>query len=157
MGCHTWFSRPITEEEFKLIKEYAPIEIYNLTGDSKENIENGSYDEPLYNLLMKSYNENVPCVYGKYWWQLGYGSSNPQLLNGEYNYIHEVRGYKGLFVDVDKYYDTFRVKNYPSKVIRNRKELRRWMKKRYFELEDWQLENVSEFFRENPNGVITFG
>ena len=39
MGCHTWFSRPVTEEEFKLIKEYAPIEIYNLTGDSKENIE----------------------------------------------------------------------------------------------------------------------
>ena len=61
MGCHTWFSRPVTEEEFKLIKEYAPIEIYNLTGDSKENIENGLYDESLYNLLMKSYNENVPC------------------------------------------------------------------------------------------------
>ena len=157
MGCHTWFSRPVTEEEFQMIKEYAPIEIYNLTGDSKENVEKGLYDESLYNLLMKSYNENVPCVYGKYWWQLGYGSSNPQLLEGEDNYIQEIRTCKGLFIDVDKYYDTFRVKNYPSKVIRNRNELRRWMRKRYFELEDWQLERVSEFFRENPNGVITFG
>ena len=88
MGCHTWFSRPVTEEEFQLIKEYAPIEIYDLVGDSKENVENGLYDESLCNLLMKSYNENVPCVYGKYWWQLGYGSSNPQLLEGEDNYIH---------------------------------------------------------------------
>ena len=157
MGCHTWFSRPITESEFKLIKDYAPIEIYNLTGDSKENIENGLYDKSLYNLLMKSYNENIPCVYGKYWWQLGYGSSNPQLLDGEYNYIHEVKGCKDLFVNIDKYHDIFRVKNYPSKVIHSRRELRRWMRKRYFELEDWQLEKVSEFFRENPGGVITFG
>ena len=147
MGCHTWFSRPITEEEFKLMRDYAPTEIYNTT----------LYDDCLYKSLMNSYTEDIPCVYGKYWWQLGYGSSNPQLLDGEHNYIHEIRGCKGLFVDVSKYHDTFRVKNYPSKVIRNRKELRRWMKKRYFELENWQLERISEFFRENPNGVITFG
>ena len=70
MGCHTWFSRPITEEEFKLMRDYAPTEIYNTT----------LYDDCLYKLLMKSYNEDIPCVYGKYWWQLGYGSSNPKLL-----------------------------------------------------------------------------
>ena len=147
MGCHTWFSRPITEAEFKLIQEYAPIEIYNLT----------LYDDSLYRLLMKSYNENTPCVYGKYWWQLGYGSSNPKLLNGGHNSIHEIRRHKGLFIDLDEYHDIFRVKHYPSKVIHNRRELREWMKKKYFELEDWQLEKISEFFRENPNGVITFG
>lgn len=157
MGCHTWFSRPVTEEEFQLIKEYAPIEIYELSGDSEENIKSGLYDKSLYNLLMKSYEENIPCVYGKYWWQLGYGSSNPELLDGEDNYVHEIRGHKGIFIDIGKYHDIFRVKHYPPKVIHSRRELRRWMKKRYFELEDWQLEKVSEFFRENPNGVITFG
>ena len=67
MGCHTWFNRPITKDEFVLMKEYAPIEIYNLTGNSKENIETGLYDENLYTLLMKSLKENIPCVYGKYW------------------------------------------------------------------------------------------
>lgn len=157
MGYHTWFSRPVTENEFKLIREYAPIEIYNLTGNSKENIENGLFDESLFNLLMKSYNEDVPCVYGKYWWQLGYGSSNPELLNGEEEYVHEIRGHKGLFINANKYYDTFRVKNYSSKVIHNRKELRKWMRKKYFELDDRKLEKISEFFREYPNGVITFG
>ena len=147
MGCHTWFSRPITEAEFKLMREYAPIEIYNLT----------LYDDSdsLYKRLMKSYNEDIPCVYGKYWWQLGYGSRNPEL--GEHNCIHEIRGHKGLFVDIDKYHDIFRVKHYPSKVIHSRKELRKWMKKRYFELENWQLEKVLEFFKTYPDGVITFG
>lgn len=157
MGCHTWFSRPITKEEFQLIKEYAPTEIYNLCGDYKENIDDGFYDKHLYDLLMKSYNEDIPCVYGKYWWQLGYGSSNPDLLNGEHNYVHEIRGHKELFIDVAEYGDVFRVKNYPSKVIHNRRELRKWMRKRYFDLEDWQLERISEFFRKYPDGVITFG
>ena len=92
MGCHTWFSRPITEEEFKLMRDYAPTEIYNTT----------LYDDCLYKSLMNSYTEDIRCVYGQYWWQLGYGSSNPQLLEGEHNYIHEIRRWKGLFVDVGK-------------------------------------------------------
>ena len=157
MGCHTWFSRPITEKEFEKMKEYAPTEIYNLSGDSEKNIENGMYDPGLYNSLMKSYSENIPCVYGKYWWQLGYGSSNPKLINGENNYFHEVRGESGLYIDIKEYYDLFRVKNYPTKVIHSRRELRKWMRKKYFELEDWQLEKISEFFKKYPGGVIRFG
>lgn len=155
MGCHTWFSRPLTKEEFKLMKEYAPTEIYNLTGDSKENIEGGMHDAVLYKVLMQSYENNIPCVYGKYWWQLGYGSSNPKL--GENNYVHEVYGKKGLYIEVPGYHDIFRVENYPRKVISSRRELRRFLGKRYFELEEWQLEKISEFFRENPGGVIRFG
>ena len=81
MGCHTWFSRPITAEEFELIKEYAPTEMYDLIGDSNENIKMGTYDKTLYESLMKSYDENIPCVHGKYWWQLGWGSSNPKLMS----------------------------------------------------------------------------
>ena len=157
MGCHTWFSRPVTQEEFKLIKEYAPTEIYNLCGDSKENIDTGIYDKYLYDTLMKSYNENIPCVYGLYWWQLGYGASTPELLDGENNYVHMISGTDGLYIDVKEYHDTFRVKNYPKKIIHSRKELRRWMGKKYFELEECQFEKVSEFFKKYPNGVIRFG
>ena len=154
MGCHTWFSRQITDEEFKKMKEYAPREIYYFTGNSQENIENGLYDKNLYNLLMKSYNEDIPCVYGKYWWQLGYGEGNPDL---EISFTREIRGYNQLFVNVPEYNDLFRIKNYPKKIITGRKNLRRWMGKRYFKLTNEQLERVSEFFREYPYGVITFG
>lgn len=147
MGCHTWFSRPITAEEFELMKQYAPTEIYNLTYNS---------DRVLYNFLMESYRKNIPCVDGLYWWELGYGSGNPKLLNGS-AFIHKINGKKGLFVDVPKYCDMFRVSSYSKKVISSRKELRQWMKKRYFELTDGQLEIVSKFFRENVGGVITFG
>lgn len=150
MGCHTWFSRPITDEEFKKMKEYAPREIYNLTG----NIENGLYDKNLYNLLMKSYNEDIPCVYGKYWWQLGYGEGNPDL---EIPFTCEIRGYNKLFVNVPEYNDLFRIKNYPKKIITSRKNLRRWMGIRYFKLTEDQLKKCSEFFRKYPYGVITFG
>lgn len=141
MGCHTWFSRPVTKEEFKFIKEYAPTEIYNLCGNSKENIEYGFYDKHLYDLLMKSYNEDVPCVYGKYWWQLGYGSNSPNLSNGEYNYAHEIKGHNGLFIDVSECIDIFRVENYPSKVIHSRRELRRWMRKNIL---IWKIGNLKK-------------
>lgn len=155
MGCHTWFSRPITKKEFDLMKEYAPIEIYQLVGDSKENIKNGMYDEYLYNLLMKSLKENAPCVYGKYWWQLGWGEGNPEL--GDNSFVCEIRGYNHLFINVPEYGDLFRVKNYPNKIITNRRKLRRWMGKKYFDLTNEQLEKISEFFRKYPGGVIIFG
>ena len=155
MGCHTWFSKPITEKEFDLMKEYASTEIYQLVGDSKENVENGMYDEYLYNLLIKSLKDNTPCVYGKYWWQLGWGEGNPKL--GDSSFVHEVQGYNYLFIDVPEYHDLFRVKNYPNKVITSRRKLRRWMGKKYFNLTNEQLDKISEFFRKYPGGVITFG
>lgn len=156
MGCHTSFSRPITDKEFQLMKEYALIEIFDLTGPSAENIELGLNNEFLYKQLTKSFVENVPCVYGKYWWQLGYDAGNPKLLNGS-AFVHEIRDYNGLFIDVPKYDDIFRVKHYPRKVITNRRNLRRWMRKDYFKLTKEQLDKVSEFFEKYPNGVITFG
>lgn len=156
MGCHTLFSRPITDKEFELMKEYAPIEIFNLTGSSEENMELGLNNEFLYKQLMKSFVKNIPCVYGKYWWQLGYGAGNPQLLNGS-AYIYEIRGRSGLFVDIPEYEDIFRVKHYPRKVITNRRNLKRWMRKDYFKLSKEQLDKVSEFFEQYPDGVITFG
>lgn len=154
MGCHTWFYRPITEEEFSFMKDYAPIEISNLLDSSQDNMEIGGYDKTLYDLLTKSYNENLPCVYGYYWWQLGWGDSNPKLNNYHTAYIPKL---KGLYIEVEEYVDTFRVHNYPTKIIHGRRDLRRWMRKRYFELSEYQLEKVSEFFSNNRGGIITFG
>lgn len=150
MGCHTWFNRPITDKEFEKMKENAPKEIYYLTGDSKKNIESGLYDKNLYDLLMKSYNENIPCVYGFYWWQLGYGSGMDRTYK-------EIEKCSKLYTNVLEYNDTFRISNYPRKIIRSRRCLRKFLRKRYFTLTDKQLERVSQFFKEYPGGVITFG
>ncbi|MBD9181103.1 MAG: hypothetical protein EGP79_02220 [Roseburia intestinalis] len=153
MGCHTWFYRPITEKEFELMKDYAPIEISDLINE--DYIKIGGYDKTLYDLLMKSYNENLPCVYGCYWWQLGWGDCNPELNNCHATcYISKL---KGLYIEVEEYGDTFRVNNYPTKIIHSRRELRRWMGKKYFNLSQYQLERVSEFFRNNRGGIIKFG
>lgn len=58
MGCHTYFSRPITEAEFQKMKDYAPTEMYSLAGDPSKSI----YDKRLYDALMNSYTENIPCI-----------------------------------------------------------------------------------------------
>lgn len=152
MGCHTWFCRPVTEDEFQKMKDYAPTEIYDLIGNSEENDKYGLYDKALYKSLMRSYKENIPCVSGKYWWQLGWGEGAIEDF-----FVHKVRGYRTLFVDVLDYTDTFRVKNYPTKVITSRRNLRKWMRKKYFALTNEQLEKISEFFRKYPDGVIMFG
>lgn len=98
---------------------------------------------------MESYNDKIPCVDGKYWWQLGYGAGD--------DVYKEIKNGSGLYIDVIKYIDTFRVPNYPRRIIRSRRDLRRFLRKRYFKLTDKQLERVSQFFREYPGGVITFG
>lgn len=104
---------------------------------------------------MKSLKENIPCVDGKFWWQLGWGEGNPEL--GTDSFTHEIKGYKNLFVDVPEYHDLFRVRNYPHKVITSRRNLRRFMRKKYFKLTSEQLEKCTEFFQKYPGGVITFG
>ena len=160
MGCHTWFYRPITDEEFQLMKEYAPTEAYNLCGKTESNIKIGLYDKFLYERILKSINENIPCVYGQYWWSLGWGAGNPKLSkfssDGDF-FVNRIRGKENLFVCIPEYGDTFRVYGYPRCVIHNRRELRRFMRKRYFELSEQQLQRISEFFREYSGGVITFG
>lgn len=158
MGCHTWFSRPLNDFEMGLIKEYAPIEAMKLVGNTEENLKNGFYDEHLFNSLMRSIKEDIPCVDGKfYYWELGWGSSNPRLLDGERNFVYTVRGDNRLHIEVPEYGDLFRVENYPSKVIHNKRELRKFLKSRYFELDQNKLDKLHEFWTKYPDGVIKFG
>lgn len=160
MRCHTWFYRPITDEEFKLMKEYAPTEDYKYVGDSEDNIESGLYDKFLYERILKSVKEDIPCVYGQYWWRLGWGMGNPELSkissDGCFT-VHNIRGKENLFAEVPEYGDVFIVYGYPRCVIHNRRELRRFMRKKYFDLSEQQFQRISKFFREYPEGVITFG
>lgn len=196
MGCHTWFSRPITEEEFEWMREYALEDAQNLFGDTKENREEcPSCIEP-YNisLIERSLKNDEACYYGMTWYEAGFGRGNPKFIEKNkiepYTIIFKDRGQKGrksVYIDVafdidyatklygfsshaefeasnlwktvdfPWFHDVFRIGNYPNKTIYSRHELRRYLRKRYFELTEYQLERISAFFRIYPGGVISFG
>ena len=161
MGCHTLFSRPVTEEELAVFKSHAIEDAYNLWGDTEENKEFNIVDMDRYIKVKESVENDTD-----YWWKDGYGTriiednkektEDVYLRNGVL-YLDLSKPICPIFENLKRYHDVFRVKNYPSKVIHSRRELRKWMKKKYFDLDDWQLEMISEFFRENPGGIITFG
>ena len=161
MGCHTLFSRPVTEEELAVFKSHAIEDAYNLWGDTEENKEFNIVDMDRYIKVKESVENDTD-----YWWKEGYVTRIIDGKNEKNEYVHLINGVLYLdlarpaypiFENLKRYHDVFRVSNYPSKVIHSRRELRKWMKKKYFDLDDWQLEMISEFFRENPDGVITFG
>lgn len=147
MGCHTWFKRPLTENEFNKMKSCALEDIELFVGEGS-----GIYDKVLYESLIRSYKENVPCIAGKYyWWELGYGAFT--AFKGESVSCHNGR----LYMIVSEYHDLFRVYHYPRWEVHSRHELRKKMGKKYFNLSTEQLCRVSKFFKENKDGIITFG
>lgn len=160
MGCHTWFSRPVTKEELEVFKSHALEDAWSLWGETDFNVKYNCVDMKEYLRVKESVKNNTD-----YWWRHGYGTvieengkikrENTDVING---ILHiDLSDHRDNIFDLKRYHDVFRVKNYPRTIIHSRLELRRWMKKRYFELEEWQLEKISEFFRENPGGIITFG
>lgn len=161
MGCHTWFSRPIDEEDYKLLKEYAYEEALEL-----------EYDKDVCDRVKASVEDDKPCIYGRYWYECGFGSGNKKFIEkfGYNPYLKTIKGklYWDMALPVEKihsddeelkkyFHDTFRIGHYPRKVIHNRRELRKFLGKKYFELSEEQLERVSEFFRMYKGGIITFG
>ena len=150
MGCHTWFCRPITEEERQQLRSTSKESIKRLLTITD--------DKWLYDKLIQSIENDTD-----FWIENNWYLSN--------DFIEKIEG--KLYLDLscrypypgDKYllnvkeyfHDNFRVKNYPNWIIHSRKELRKKMKKKYFQLTEKQLEDVSRFFREYPGGVIHFG
>lgn len=161
MGCYTWFARPVTKEELEVFKNNAIADAWNLFGNTEQNREFNCVELIEYQRVKNSVENNT-----EYWWMNGFGT---RIIDGstkksEYTYVRNGILYLDLshqcypiFEDLKRYHDVFRVKNYPFKTIHSRKELRKWMGKKYFDLEEWRLDKVSEFFRENPGGIITFG
>lgn len=185
MGCHTWFWRPLTDQEFIWMKEYAVT--------SAEGCFRDETDRYLIDSIRKSVETGEACFYGMTWYEAGYGAYNPKFIEdfGSEPYVRYIKnrdktGRDALYVNVAFYHefintkfhmtseefyeakpwedenypwfhDCFRVHNYPSKVIHNKKELRRFLRKDYFKLTEEQRRRVSKFFELYPGGIITFG
>lgn len=155
MGCHTWFSRPVTKEELEIFRNHAIEEAWNLLGNTEENQKIDSVNMYEFNRIKKSVEENTTYWHG---WGTNFDDKHEfvYMLEGKLH-LDLSQSVNPIFPNIERFHDVFRVKNYPSKKIHSRKELRKWMGKRYFELENRQLEKISEFFRLYPDGVIHFG
>lgn len=157
MGCHVWALRPITEKEFQMMKEYAPTSAHKLCGNDRVLVKLGMVDQDLERKIIESVNTDTPCVDGHYWWELGWGSTNPELSKAVNGFYTHVVG-KKLYVGANEYNDLARiVYTYPRKVIHNRHELRKYYRKKYFQVPQEELEKLSEFWHNYPNGILTFG
>lgn len=139
MGCHTWFCKPVTIKEQVEMMHNAPKYITEIK----------KYDEYIAGLLMKSYEQNIPCVYGKYWWEFGCGYNDDDVIR-----ILKIE--KHLYAAIQECFDLFVIKTYSKKIIHSRYELRKYLRKRYFDLTEEQKNKISEFFEKYPGGVIMF-
>jgi hypothetical protein len=105
MGCHTRFSKPLTEEEYGWLKEWAVNDAEELFG--LNNPFGSVYaDLQLVEYVKESVNSGQPARNGKMWYEyVGLGSNNPKFIEkyGMAPKIREINGYKGwhkLFIDL---------------------------------------------------------
>lgn len=158
MGCHIWFERPITDKEFALMKEYAVIAAESYLPKDGEDFE-CDFNETHVEAIKRSVEtgEPQPELYNCTWWQLGYGETNPAL--GEDFTVFNKNG--TLYVDVGEFHNTAResigIYTYPRKIIHNKRELRRYLGKKYFNITPREHERLSEFWKKYPNGIMSWG
>lgn len=152
MGCHIWFERPITDEEFNLMKDYA-------VKNAEEYLDSGCVNESFVNAIKRSVETGEPQkeLYNSTWWQLGYGVNNPAL--GEDFTVFERAG--TLFVDCKEFHNIAResigIYTYPHKIIHNKRELRRYLGKKYFNITPEEHTKLDEFWNKYPNGIMAWG
>lgn len=156
MGCHIWFERPITDKELALMRDYA---IKEAEGYLPEVFDFGcAVDQTYVDAIRRSVETGEPQVelYNCTWWQLGYGTSNPAL--GEDFTVFNRNG--TLYVEAE-YHDIAResigIYTYPRKIIHNKRELRKYIGKRYFNITQEEHEKLDEFWKKYPDGIMAWG
>lgn len=152
MSCHTWFFRPMTDDEFENMKANAYQNAFEI-GEKYKNSEyfREDYFDCHLSEVKRSIEENVPCISGEfYWFQLAYGWRDPRLVE----YIDGK-----MYVEADGYFDTARcIKTYPKKKIYSYKQYKKYVgKKWYTDVADCDKKLLHDFFKKYPKGVICFG
>lgn len=153
MGCHVWFFRPMTDEEFEKMK----AEAYNHALEvGKKCLQDGCLSQNFFSYtlpsLKKSIEENIPCVEEKfYWFELGWGWKDNHTL------VECING--KMYVEVDGFFDVARcIYTYPKKKIYSYKQYKRYVgKKWYTDVTDEDKRMLREFFNKYPKGCICFG
>ena len=163
MGCHTWFGRPLTQEEYESLK---PLAIKNLDHWFYEENEKLSKEYPEMDVYMTKdeyeflksqiQNDDIRVI-------ADYGQDNDYLyvINGWiYVDLSDISSYPPetiRYPAIKYFHDNFRVKNYPNWIIYNKRYLKRKMGKKWYELTKEQIADIDEFWKIYPGGVIHFG
>lgn len=177
MGCHTWFLRPITNQEIESAKAFAELDVKEFF-----KADYLSYQQAKELLLSIKHNSTCPSFNNETWYSLGYGIDSIQCVHKDNSGIFYDKN-KPIYIDCScdsacecvaspnnesmpcsncnefstHFHDVFRVNNYPKWTIHNKKELRRHLKKNYFNLTVEQHERLSSFWKLYPHGIIKFG
>jgi hypothetical protein len=133
MGCHTWFYKRLTKDEINRAKIHAisEAESYEIEGFV-------DYSKFITNSI-------ETCDYK--WLVAGYGFQKGIVIQ-----------YKNIFyLTVCDFHDIFRLRNYPRKKLLNYKQLKKWMGKRWYDLNEDQKHQLCKFWKKYPNGLIAFG
>ena len=154
MGCHIWFAGPLTDSEFQLMKDYAAIE-------AEQYADEGLISKAFARNVAKSVETNKPCVDGFRWYDYHYGWSNPKLPE-EFRHSPIISDRGKLYICADhEFHNIARVSigiyTYPHKIIHNKKELRRYIGKRYFNITEEEHDKLTEFWMKYPGGIMQWG
>ena len=150
MGCHTWFNRPITKEE---VDALIPLAYQNLEKE-RNDPEYPLEDEFYYDWKKQLDKGDIELTC-----QLGCTKNQVSIIQGK-PYLDCCNIYEeGPFKASDEHFhDNFRIGNYPRKIIRSKRQLRRYLRARWYEIITPEISaELSKFWKLYPGGVIEFG
>jgi hypothetical protein len=130
MGCHTWFHRKLTKDDI----HQAKIKALN----DKVLAKHGKLKEFIIN--------SINCCDYK-WLLSGWGIDNSIVVC--HNNI--------FYATVEDFHDIFRITTYPRKKLYNYKQLKKWMGKYWYDLNEEQKYQLRQFWLKYPKGLIAFG
>ena len=133
MGCHTWFYKRLTAKEIERAKTKAEVIVSECILSNDLNCAKYIADSI----------DN--CDYK--WLLAGYGFDKGLVIQH-----HNI-----FYLTVCNYHDIFRVKNYPKKKLLSYKQLKKWMGRRWYELNAEQKDRLRMFWKKYPKGLIKFG
>ena len=158
-----WFSRPLKEQEYNFFKAHAIEDAWRVCGDTEENRDIGDdvVDLDQYSKVVESVKNGTD-----YWLDCRYGTTIIEDGKEKSEFVYRIHGIWYLllepssfkiFDDVKRYSCNYPILNVrKEKIIHNRKELRRWLGRKYFEFAQEDLAIISDFFNKVDDGILHF-
>ena len=158
MGCHTWFYRPLTQEEIERIRPYAKKDLqdyiskiesheYELYEDEDKSMTYEKWASDIKEVLDTANSKNDFT-----WLRLGYGCEGFLIneIEGKF-YLDLSRPYMETNIKFQNplyLHDVFRTNGYyPKRVIHNSKELKRTLKRWHINLSKNQKKLLDNFWK----------